>query len=285
MVRLLFAFTKPDEYRFLKRFGVRNGLVSYFYLRRWGNLRSAMRELRETFDFLLIDSGGHSFGEGKTVDWKEYADEYIAFAQEYADYFDAIASLDMPRDEDFTLEWFKYMHDAGTPKMMPVVQGDWYKCADTYLKYGYDYVGLGWLKVWAKGLDLYSWARRTLPRYPTLRVHGFAKVFEWVFRTGLFWSVDSTTWNYGEIMNIAIMLDRDMSLDMGRWGWSKSREGKMPESLLSLRKAYMQGREMFDELGFAPEKKQSDFQNAVYILLWARRITEKHGQLNENFKY
>lgn len=58
------------------------GLVSYYYISQSDVNYQNFQKVLKVCDYLLVDSGAHSFQEGKKVPWDEYTKEYAEFIKQ-----------------------------------------------------------------------------------------------------------------------------------------------------------------------------------------------------------
>lgn len=58
------------------------GLVSYYYISQSDVNYQNFQKALKVCDYLLVDSGAHSFQEGKKVPWDEYTKEYAEFIKQ-----------------------------------------------------------------------------------------------------------------------------------------------------------------------------------------------------------
>lgn len=101
------------------------GLVSYYYIQQsevnYQNFKKALK----VCDYLLVDSGAHSFQEGKKVSWDKYTERYAEFIKEN-DEPKIIGYFEMDVDQvigyEHVLKLRKVLEQA-TDKIIPV----WHK--------------------------------------------------------------------------------------------------------------------------------------------------------------
>lgn len=58
------------------------GLVSYYYIQKSKKAYSNFKKCLQICDYVLVDSGAHSFQEGARVPWNEYTESYAKFIKE-----------------------------------------------------------------------------------------------------------------------------------------------------------------------------------------------------------
>lgn len=59
------------------------GLVSYYYISQSDVNYQNFQKALKVCDYLLVDSGAHSFQEGKKVPWDEYTEQYADFIKQH----------------------------------------------------------------------------------------------------------------------------------------------------------------------------------------------------------
>lgn len=59
------------------------GLVSFYYIYKNKNGIENFKRVLSICDYVLVDSGAHTFQLGTTVDWEEYTKEYAQFIKKY----------------------------------------------------------------------------------------------------------------------------------------------------------------------------------------------------------
>lgn len=188
------------------RIGVKNILVSYYYLRKKKRSIDELREDFGRFDFVFLDSGGFTLlqqlaNENKTsISVKQYTEEYAQFMLETRGIWKACAEVDVEKElgrrymEDLKDSLFK----EGVP-IVPVLQSEPIEFVrDNYGWFGkYPYVAMG-SAVNMQGIM--SRARESYIRegkkYGTL-LHGLAMTDARTLRRSAFYSVDSTSWSSG----------------------------------------------------------------------------------------
>jgi hypothetical protein len=188
----------------LYRIGVRNILVSYFYLRGWLRKHS-FEEIQEDFgrfEFTMLDSGGFTFltalhkGEELGLDLLQYTKEYYSELERIGSAFSRCAEVDVPSEIglDFGESEKLRLRDLGVP-IFPVMQGlpvEHYERLGWFDNFPFIAMGSGVLKD-----SKYSgWLNEVfrIGREKGVLFHGFGATKSEVLTTLPFYSVDSTTW-------------------------------------------------------------------------------------------
>lgn len=185
------------------RIGVKNILVSYYYLRKAKKDLSELRDDFARFDFVFLDSGGYTLiqqvNEGKVKgDVKEYAMDYYDFLLQTKDMWDVCAEVDVVSQLGRTwMEEQKGLLLENGVRIAPVYQGEPLEEIAEYewfQKYPYHAMGSA-----INGAQHRGTQERYLNEaqdFGTL-VHGFGMTDQVVLRRGRFYTVDSTSWSAG----------------------------------------------------------------------------------------
>ena len=100
-------------------------LVSYYYIQKdKHNLENFLKCLKVS-KFVLVDSGAHTFQQGKTVDWENYTKQYAEFIKKY-DCPKILGYFEMYADVIIGYERVKKLRrilEKATDKIIPV----WHK--------------------------------------------------------------------------------------------------------------------------------------------------------------
>lgn len=202
---LFFSASSVGDYATLRDFGIKDTLVSYFYLRK--SLKYYPEQLKRQHDeggIFMTDSGAFSF-MGKTYDpkmskeeyWLPYIEEYVAWLHDNKKYIFVAANLDLDMivGRDIVDKWNdKYFAplEKDTNVVYVVHQdpnGD--KLGLHRLKEycrAYSYVGCN-QSMKDNASDIY----RVAASYGT-KIHGFAWTEFNLLQKYPFFSVDSVTW-------------------------------------------------------------------------------------------
>lgn len=189
-MRMYFVVSSKENFLTLLELGVRNILVSYFYMPKVGG----MDTIAGNVDRLFVDSGAHSaLSLGINIDMNEYYD----FLSDNQDHIEVAAHFDVVDDMQSSLRNLQVAVDRGMNWVLPVLQGNWSVCKVLYDKVGdWDYYGLGGAYMTFRGLGLtLQDAVNKLPA--NKKYHGFAKVNFELMRCGKLYSMDSSSWVVG----------------------------------------------------------------------------------------
>lgn len=101
------------------------GLVSFYYITKAQDGLANFKKALQVCDYLLVDSGAHTFQKGTKVDWETYTDQYAEFIKKYdcqkiLGYFEMDVDVQIGYDRVLALR--KVLNRA-TNKIIPV----WHK--------------------------------------------------------------------------------------------------------------------------------------------------------------
>lgn len=210
---VFFSASSVGDTKQLWDFGIREILVSYFYIKKGvGYYEDLLPKLVAEGGLFMTDSGGFSFlgdkeiTEEKTTEeyWMPYLEEYVAFLRKNKKYIYVAANLDLDRIvgrevvDKWNKKYFEPLEKEGL-HIVYVAHKDFvndyndvsgFKRLEDYCK-RYKYVGVnqGWKKQAAK---VYVMANKY-----KVRVHGFAWTQLPLLKKYPFFSVDSTSWLSG----------------------------------------------------------------------------------------
>jgi len=253
---LLFAGAETNEFRsILRMIGIRNVLLSFYYLRkliRKKSIEQLKEEFLRDFDFVFIDSGGYTLNidleksggaKGKSLDIEQYYNEYLDFAFKMRESVQAFAELDFT-SEDFgkaeRVKWLNKAKDMGI-HLIPVLQGESNKeIEDLGWFDAYDYIGTGsgWVR---SDLTLHRYFR--FARKKKILLHGFGLSSEKDIVRRPFFTVDSTSWisggrfgaiffsSHGRMENFEIIADTRKKSDILRKKFKSKIEKKYKEEI------------------------------------------------------
>jgi len=207
MVKLLLAGAE-GHLKELKQVGVENILLSYNSMKE----KKTMKEFRDSFKFIFLDSGAYTFlrqraviREGKAVKKKKKIDlkeieqyffDYLKWAKQNRNYFDACAELDLYRyaGGEKVTEWRQKMVEENLP-VVPVYhfESSPFKLFTQFCE-DFNYVGVG--GQYRKIINLILLKVKKTNR--KLHIFGFTDI-ELLRKFGgrMPFSVDSTTWLAG----------------------------------------------------------------------------------------
>lgn len=207
---LFFSASSSGDFQQLWDFGVREMLVSYFYIKKSLAYYDKMLPLlREEGGLFMTDSGAFSFmgkfHEGSTEYeeaeheefWLPYLEEYIAWIRKYKEYIYCVANLDLDVIvgqavvDKWNKEYFEPLEKEGIQVVYVAHEGDLYPTILDRLKNylaKYDYVGVNqrYKKQAAK--------IHQLNKIYGKRLHGFAWTEFDLLKRFPFFSADSVTW-------------------------------------------------------------------------------------------
>lgn len=221
MSLLHFVAVMPQDLDTLEECGVRNVLVSYAFIDKFGN---TLDDVRERFDKVFVDSGAFTaFSLGYDIS----EDEYYNWLKTQKGNYDIAAMLDKLHHPEETIKRYVEASKRNIDKLLPIAQpfGDdnWFKTIRMYeqinaIQKG-DYVGIGgWVPVW-KGRGLETVVKQLPHDY---RYHGFAKVNFWLMQYNYFYSVDSSSWaaghRFGTVMAWHTKHKTSVQIGVGRSG-------------------------------------------------------------------
>lgn len=209
---MFFSASSVDDLQTLINFGIREVLVSYFYIRK------DPKRFKELIDkcvseggLFMTDSGAFSFNSAKKhlsdypmSFWEEYLEEYTAFIRDNSDKIFVAANLDIesivgtPKVDEWNDKYFKPLE-----KLTQIV---YVAHRDTF-----DYSGLKRFRYYCSKHEYVGLSFQAKERFRTyysiaqmfgVRIHGFGWTSIPMLKQCPFFSVDSTTWmggvRYGE---------------------------------------------------------------------------------------
>lgn len=277
MVFYYFVSTNKLESEILKECGVRNSLISYAYMDRFGYNLS---KVRQDFDMLFMDSGAFTaMHTGKKIDRDKYYEE----VKKQKDVVDVVAQFDVIGDTEETIKNYKVGQALGIDWMLPIAQGSWvqgiYQFEQLLGKDNCEYFGLGFEKAKLKGLDIIRFAKN-LPRY---KYHGFAKAYTELIENKLLWSTDSSSWSFG-----ARARSSPYMTPTGKGGLFFGKIGK--DNRIDAHRVCMQNKDDCEACGLNVDDLLEGIDIALYksaIALyyrpWFRKIGD--GMFEKNFKW
>lgn len=290
----------------LAQLGAKSVLMSFAEVKKKspGARRELMKWMREHFEFVLVDSGAHSFfneyGVGKherstslgsPEAWHE---DYVSFIVDNKDYADAFVELDIADLPTHTIEDVlklrKEAHDGGVPKdkLLPVYHWTIHEDPRETLRMWeawceeYRYCGTGGDGY--KGQGGVAGLRPVLEvarKYQT-KLHGFAVTsVPLLQQMPMFYSVDSTSWLAGSMFGV--------TYDLMPNGFMKqvAQDGNRElQRAHVLRKLAKQGIEVPQEMQDQYLADKGDGVDYVNGLMWTRfeeKITERQAQRKMNY--
>ena len=188
------------------RVGIRNILVSYFYLRKKSSQLTldSLREDFGRFDFVFLDSGGFTFlqrlleGKSSNIDIHEYTEEYYEFIAKTKDIWSTCAEVDVVEElgRQYMEDKKSLAFDEGIP-IVSVLQGEPMEEIDDLGWYSkYPYIALGSVLDGREyAMQREDYVRRAIQ--DGVLLHGFGMTSASVIGRGVFYTVDSTTWSTG----------------------------------------------------------------------------------------
>lgn len=205
-MKIFFAGAEHDEHRkILLDIGVKNILVSYFYLQKKPEqkIEQMLKEMKENNVNIFLDSGAFTFmyaGEKPSFEeLKAYTEKYSDFITKYKDYFEIYVELDVDKVVGFDkfLELRKIMEDKGLkPSPVHHYETRTNEYWETQCK-EFEYLAMGSI---AQGdqLNLSKIAEliNIADKY-NRKVHGFGFTRIDILPKLNFYSVDSTSWLSG----------------------------------------------------------------------------------------
>lgn len=206
---LYFSASSVSDFKHLYDFGIRECLVSYFYIRKnlsyWDKMLPILKEEGGIF---MADSGAFSFmgkydpnspecDKYRTEEfWLPYLFDYLKWIEEHRDYIFAVANLDLDMlvGEEVVNKWnhqyFEPLEKRGTQVIYvahPTDKRSSFERLRYYCK-KYEYVG-------ANQDDKDNAAKIfQLVKHYNRRLHGFAWTEFGLLKRFPFFSVDSVTW-------------------------------------------------------------------------------------------
>lgn len=207
---LFFSASSVGDFKQLYDFGIREMLVSYFYIKKsLGYFDGILPTLKEQGGIFMTDSGAFSFmgkfREGsseyeeshKEEFWIPYLEEYVAWLRAHKDYIFSAANLDIDRivGHDIVRKWNKKYFEPLEKEGINVVyvahesEGDPHaiKHFKEYCE-KYKYVGIN-----QRHKD-YATRFYQIAKMYHVKVHGFAWTEIGILKHYPFFSADSVTW-------------------------------------------------------------------------------------------
>jgi hypothetical protein len=199
--------------------GVKNTLISYYYLREKGP--KTLEKILNGFENVFLDSGAFTFHMMFTkrgYGWEEaynsqelvdYTKEYGEFLAKYGHRFDIAAEIDVGHWPQ-KLRQREYLESvAPNTKILPVIHPSDPPEYRHFLCKNYEYVGLGGVGN-ARSLEaIKSYVVRSMQvarQYGT-RYHGFAITTIEIMKALPFFSCDSTSWLMGSKYGMTFYFD------------------------------------------------------------------------------
>lgn len=209
---VFFSASSVGDTKQLWNFGIREILVSYFYIKKGLSFyTSFLEQVRAEDGLFMTDSGGFSFLGEKEITaemrteayWLPYLEEYVSWLRKHSQYIYVAANLDIDRivGREIVDKWNKKYFEP-LEELMDIVYVAHPDLEGKYNdKYGlhrleeycrkYKYVGVNqrWKPIASK-------VQVIAQRYG-VRVHGFAWTELPLLKRFPFFSVDSTSWLSG----------------------------------------------------------------------------------------
>ena len=206
---LFFSASSTGDFQQLYDFGIRETLVSYFYLRK--NLsyyEKMLPKFKAEGGIFMTDSGAFSFmGKYDESDpefdkyrteefWLPYLSEYISWIKEHRDYIFSVANLDLDMIvgeevvDKWNREFFEPLEKSGIQVVYvshPTDKRDSMSRLKQYCK-RYSYVGVNQSEK-SNAFKIYR-----LVKLHKCRIHGFAWTELGLLKHYPFFSADSVTW-------------------------------------------------------------------------------------------
>lgn len=207
---LFFSASSVGDFKQLYYFGIREMLVSYFYIKKsLGYFDGILPTLKEQGGIFMTDSGAFSFmgkfREGsseyeeahKEEFWLPYLEEYVAWLRAHKDYIFSAANLDIDNivGHDIVRKWNKKYFEPLEKEGINVVyvahesEGDPH-AINHFKEYceKYRYVGIN-----QRHKD-YATRFYQIAKMYHVKVHGFAWTEIGILKHYPFFSADSVTW-------------------------------------------------------------------------------------------
>ena len=204
---LFFSASSVGDTKQLIDFGVREILVSYFYIKKsLGYYDTTLKFLYEEDGIFMTDSGAFSFMGSELTDemqteeyWLPYLKEYVAWLRAHKEYIFVAANLDLDTvvGHDVVRKWNKEYFEPLEKEGLSIVYvaHEDYSIGDTHAVQHfreycskYSYVGVN-QKHKSHASHFYQLAKQY-----NVRVHGFAWTELGIVKHFPFASLDSTTW-------------------------------------------------------------------------------------------
>ena len=205
-----FSASSVSDTRMLYEFGIKEILVSYFYIRKALKFYEEwLPKFKAEGGIFMTDSGAFSFmGSAYTEEmetpefWGDYRKEYIDWCVAHKDYIFSMVNLDLDKivGHDPVYEWnrkyFEPLEKMGiqviyvSHEVEGIGDDDGTKAFTYYCK-RYRYVGVNQV------LKKYAQKFYNISNHYKCRVHGFAWTDLKILKRYPFFSVDSTSWLTG----------------------------------------------------------------------------------------
>ena len=207
---LFFSASSVGDFKQLYDFGIREMLVSYFYIKKsLGYFDEILPTLKEKGGIFMTDSGAFSFmgkfREGsfeyeeshKEEFWLPYLEEYVAWLRAHKDYIFSAANLDIDNivGHDIVRKWnkkyFEPLEKEGINVVYVAHESDGDPHAIKHFKEyceKYRYVGIN-----QRHKD-YATRFYQIAKMYHVKVHGFAWTEIGILKHYPFFSADSVTW-------------------------------------------------------------------------------------------
>lgn len=245
---MYYVATKVQDLDVLRNVGAKNVLMSFWYCR--GSPLSPQLAKEMGFKRVFLDSGAHTLYQVSLEEQYKFQEEYIKFIKSQLNYLDVYVTLDRINNFDKTYEVWKYfVNEAQLPKCMPVLTGSAGKnstMVHEYAKYN-DYLGVSCTmnRAYTKR-EFWEWFRyfKMLAPY---KYHGFAQTAFESILSGIWYSVDSSSWvtsdRYGKLFYYDSRMRKVEEINVGTTerGWQ--------ESLIKLRYAIRMFPDIFEKYG------------------------------------
>lgn len=203
-----FSASSVGDTKTLFDFGIREILVSYFYIRKALKFyEDWLPKFKKAGGIFMTDSGAFSFMGSAYTDemekpefWTDYRKEYIDWCIAHKDYIFSMVNLDLDDivGRDVVFEWNKKYFEPIEHKGIQVIyvahESDYDKGAIsefTYYCKKYRYVGIN------QTMKKYASKYYNIANHYHTRVHGFAWTEIPILRRFPFFSCDSTSWLTG----------------------------------------------------------------------------------------
>ena len=173
-----------------------NTLISFFYQ------NNRINKMIPYFDNLLLDSGAFTFmnNEKKDINWGNYIDNYIDFINKYDIKHFFELDIDCIVGYEKVKEMRKYIENKTNKKSIPV----WHKSRglDEFINLSqqYNYIAIGGIVTKEITKKEYPYFNKLLKiaKENECKVHGLGFTSLKNLKKYRFYSVDSSSWTYGE---------------------------------------------------------------------------------------
>lgn len=190
-------------------------LLSYYYMTK-NTLTNTLAE-KNSGD-IFVDSGAFSaFTKKATID----LDDYCTFLKQHIDTVTVYAGLDVISDGEASMVNQRLMEEQGLDPLPCFHYGEDFSFLETYMD-EYDYIAIGGL-IAAGNRNIKPFLDKVFGEYicnkkgePKVRIHGFAMTSPVLMARYPWYSVDSSSWNYGA-RNCFVYIPR---MKNGRWDFT-----------------------------------------------------------------